>query len=69
VVNIFLDYYMNSVKNMVLFMRLYLPVHPSNEIVERKDRTLTELVNVMLDTTDLSKPCWRGLEFQLEIKK
>jgi transposase InsO family protein len=31
----------------------YLP--QSNEIIERKNRTLTELVNTMLETAELSK--------------
>jgi transposase InsO family protein len=30
----------------------------SNEIAERKNRTLTELVNAMLDTAELSKEWW-----------
>jgi hypothetical protein len=30
----------------------------SNEIAERKNRTLTDLVNAMLDTTSLSKAWW-----------
>jgi hypothetical protein len=30
----------------------------SNGIAERKNRTLTDLVNVMLETTGLSKEWW-----------
>jgi transposase InsO family protein len=33
----------------------------SNEVVERKNRTLTDLVNIMLDTAGLSKEWWRRL--------
>jgi transposase InsO family protein len=33
----------------------------SNEVVKRKNRTLTDLVNIMLDTAGLSKEWWRRL--------
>jgi hypothetical protein len=32
--------------------------HSNNGIVERKNRTLTDLVNAMLDTAGLSKEWW-----------
>jgi transposase InsO family protein len=33
----------------------------SNEVVKRKNHTLTDLVNIMLDTAGLSKEWWRRL--------
>ena len=53
---------MNSVRNKVLFMRGQLPIRPNqNGIAERKNRTLTNLVNAMLDIAGLSKAWWGKL--------
>ena len=51
---------MISVQNMALFMRGRLPIHApeSKGIAKRKNRTLTDLVNAMLDTCGLSKAWW-----------
>jgi hypothetical protein len=51
---------MNSVRNMVLFMTPPYSPEP-NGVAERKNYTLTDLVNVMLDTAGLSKAWWRRL--------
>ena len=48
----------HSVRNMELFMRGRLHTPQSNGIAERKNRTLTDLVNAMLDTAGLSKEWW-----------
>jgi hypothetical protein len=51
VVNIFPNRLMNSVKNMVLSMRGCLSIHRNQSGLPReKNRTLTGLVNAMLDT-------------------
>ena len=51
-------YSLHSARNMVLFMRTP-PCSPQlNGIAERKNRTLTDLVNAMLDTAGLSKEWW-----------
>jgi hypothetical protein len=50
---------MNYVRNMVLFIRGRLPTHPNPMgVAERKNRTLSYLVNSMLDTASLSKVWW-----------
>jgi hypothetical protein len=53
--NIFRVIFLIFVWNMVLFMRTppYLP--QSNGVAKRKDHTLTDLVNTMLETSGLSK--------------
>jgi hypothetical protein len=61
VVNTFLKSLIISVQIMALFMRGHLPHSPeSSEIAESKNCTLTDLVNAMLNTCDLSKECWGG---------
>ena len=50
-------YSLHSARNMVLFMRGRLPIHLS-QMAERKNHTLTDLVNAMLDTAGLSKEWW-----------
>jgi hypothetical protein len=49
-----------SVRNMVLYIRGCHPIHP-NEMgfPKKKNHTLTDLVNAMLDTAGLSK-AWCG---------
>ena len=48
-----------SMRNMVLFMRGRLPIHPSQMgLPNEKNRTLTDLVNDMLSTSGLSKAWW-----------
>jgi hypothetical protein len=39
-------------------MRGHLPIHPNQTVAERKNRTLSDLVNAMLDTAGLSKARW-----------
>jgi hypothetical protein len=44
---------------MVLFMRGCLPIHLNQMgLLRKKTRTLTNLVNAMLDTASLSKAWW-----------
>ena len=58
-VNIFPKFSMNSVRNMALFMRRRIPTHLSpTGLLREKNYTLSDLVNVMLDTAGLSKAWW-----------
>jgi hypothetical protein len=51
----FLGGFSNFCVNLLLFMREHLHSPQYNGIVERNNRTLTDLVNAMLETSGLSK--------------
>jgi hypothetical protein len=46
------------VEHGIIYERTPLYSPQSNGVVERKSRTLTDLVNVMLETSELYKEWW-----------